>query len=79
MDRIQLTINDNTSDPLWVVTYYLGESEFDDDLDDSSKIEAELHAPDFNYAVRYAEQYLRKKSIEDTSWKDAEILSIELY
>ena len=79
MDRIQLQFGDDTTGPTWVVTYYLGESDIDDSLDDESKVEVELSAANFETAVRYAQQYLKKKTLEDDSWSSAEILSVELY
>ena len=79
MDRIQLQFGDDTAGHTWVVTYYLGESDIDDSLDDDSKVEVELSAANFETAVRYAQQYLKKKTLEDDSWSSAEILSVELY
>ena len=79
--RKQILFEENDNGPEWVVEYHLGQSEFDDSLEDSETTEIVLNAEDFNMAVKYAQQYLRKmKSEEETSdlWKDAEILSIQL-
>lgn len=68
--------------PLWVATYHLGYSEFDDDMDSQETEEVTFNAEDFETAVRYTQQYLRKmKTEEETAetWKDAEILSVEMY
>lgn len=65
----------------WVVTYHLGYADFDDDLNMSDVTEVTLYAEDFDTAVRYAQQYLRKmQSEEETSdeWNSAQILSVEL-
>lgn len=70
------------SGELWVATYSLGYSEFDDSLEDFDTVEISFNAESFDVAVRYAQQYLRKmKSEEKTAdkWKDAEILAVELY
>lgn len=67
--------------PEWVIVYNFGMSEFDDDMEDSDTTEIVLNAPDFDTAVRYAQQYLRKmKSDEETSeqWANAEIQAVEL-
>ena len=67
--------------PEWVVVYYLGSNEFDDEFESNDTTEIILNAESFELAARYAQQYLRKmKSDEDTSemWANAEILSVEL-
>ena len=67
--------------PLWEVVYYIpSDSEFDDSFDDEgSHIRAEIEAPDFESAAKYATQYIIKKQKEDGNekWANAEILSIE--
>lgn len=66
----------------WVATYHLGYSEFDDLTDTDDMKEILFHAPDFDTAVRYAQQYLRKMQTEEESsdeWSSAEILSVELH
>lgn len=63
------------------VTYYLGEDDIDDSIEDHSRVRKIIEAPDFDTAVRYAEQYMRKmRTEEETSaqWANAEILSIIL-
>ena len=66
----------------WVATYHLGYPEFDDlnDIDETKEIL--FHAPDFDTAVRYAQQYLRKMRTEEetsTERKSAKILSVEMH
>ena len=81
MERKRILFEDNDQGPEWVVVYHLGYLEFDDDVDSSDITEIVLNAPDFDIAVRYAQQYLRKMQVdEETSdiWADAQILSVEL-
>lgn len=66
----------------WVATYHLGYAEFDDLEDTNETKEILFHAPDFDTAVKYAQQYLRKMQTEEetsTEWESAEILSVELH
>lgn len=69
------------NDPEWVVTFYLGDSEIDDSIDDSSLKEASVYAKDFETAVKYAQQYLKKMQLDEETreqWLSAEILSVQL-
>ena len=81
--RTYLLIEDTSSDdPTWIVTFYMGSSEYDDDLETSDTREVSITAADFSTAARYAEQYLRKMQLEPETqdeWLNAEILSVELY
>ena len=82
MNRKRILFEDKDNGPEWVVVYHLGYSDFDDDIDNSDVTEIVLNAPDFETAVRYAQQYLRKmQAEEDTSdeWAQAQILSVELH
>ena len=82
IERKHLLFEDEENGPTWVASYYLGYDEFDDNIEDNSDItEVSFSAIDFDTAVRYAQQYLRKmKSDEGTSdaWNNAQILSVEL-
>lgn len=81
-ERKRILFDDSEKGSDWVVSYYLGEQEFDDSFDELNRTEIILTAESFEIAVRYAQQYLRKmKSEDETSaeWANAEILSIELY
>ena len=81
MERKRILFEDNDQGPEWVVVYHLGYLEFDDDVDSSDITEIVLNAPDFDIAVRYAQQYLRKMQVDEEtsdSWADAQILSVEL-
>ncbi len=65
----------------WAATFYLGESDIDDTFEDTATTEVIIEAPDFETAVKYAQQYIRKMQTESETkdlWSDAEILSIEL-
>ena len=65
----------------WVVTYYFGNDEFDDDMNSTNTEEIVLNAINFDTAVRYAQQYLRKLQSDDETkeqWRDAQILAVEL-
>ena len=82
MNRKRILFEEDNIGPEWVVTYHLGLSDFDDSFDETETKEIVLNAPDFDTAVRYAQQYLRKmQSEEETSdmWSNAQILSIELH
>lgn len=79
-DRKRILFEEEDEGVQWVVTYHLGYPEYDD-LDESEMTEISLTAPDFDTAVRYAQQYLRQMQLdEETSekWEQAEILSVEL-
>lgn len=80
--RKRILFEDSEIDgPEWVVTYYTGYSEYDDEFESNDTTEIILTAEDFEHAVHYAQQYLRKmQSEEETSdeWASAEILSIEI-
>lgn len=63
----------------WEVIFYLGEPEIDDSIEDHSQVKRVVEAPDFETAVRYAEQYMRKMKLEEDTaekWANAEILSV---
>ena len=79
--RTHLLFEEEQEGPEWVITYHLGYAELDDDIDGSDSTEVILNAIDFDTAVKYAQQYLRKKKSEEktsTEWENAQILSIEL-
>ena len=66
----------------WVATYYLGSEELDDSIEENDTKEIELVAEDFETAVKYAQQYLRKMQSEDETgerWANAQIVSVDLY
>lgn len=67
---------EETDGPEWLVRIKLVEDEYDDSLSEDSTQEVVLTAPDFDTAVKYAQQYIRKQSHDDPAWFDAEILSI---
>lgn len=77
-DRIRLDF-DNATGPEWVASYYLSDTEYDDTMEDDNTQEVIFNAVDFDTAVRYAQQYLRKKQSETDTWATAEILSVERY
>ena len=82
MERKHIVFSDYDEGPEWVVTYHLGYSEIDDDMDGSDEVEIIVNARSVEIAARYAQQYLRKMQVEDetsSEWVDAEILSVELY
>lgn len=81
-NRKRILFEDQDEGLEWVVVYHMGYSEFDDDIDGSDIVEITLTAPDFDVAVKYAQQYLRKMQTEEetsSEWKDAQILSVELH
>jgi hypothetical protein len=81
IDRRRILFEDTDEGPEWVAVYYLGTEELDDSFEETDRKEAIFNAIDFDAAVRYAQQYMRKmQSDEETSedWKDAQILSVEL-
>lgn len=82
MNRKRILFEDSDSGPEWVVVYHMGYTEFDDDITDDDSTEIILNAPDFDTAVKYAQQYLRKMQTEEETseeWADAQILSVELH
>ena len=79
--RNRILFEDKDEGPEWVAVYYLGSDELDDSFEETDKTEIILNAVDFEAAVRYAQQYLRKMQSDDETsdqWKDAQILSVEL-
>lgn len=79
--RKRILFEEEDKGPEWIATYYLGSSEFDDDFDETDITEIVLNAIDFDTAVRYAQQYLRKMKAEDdtaSDWASAELISVEL-
>lgn len=78
MERVRLKF-DSAEGPEWVAQYHKGYYDFDDDLNNSEISEIIFNAPDFDTAVRYAQQYLRKQKSESDGWEQAQILSVELY
>ena len=79
--RKRLLVEEEVSSLEWVVTYHMGYSEFDDSPQESDTQEMIINAPDFDTAVRYAQQYLKKMQFEDetaSEWASAQILSVEL-
>lgn len=62
----------------WRVTFHLPElaGEYDDDFDSFDE-EVVIVAEDADQAVKYAEQYIRVQQKDNSSWKNAEILSVE--
>ena len=82
MNRKHLLFEETDEGPEWVVVYHLGYAEIDDDMSENDMTEVVFNAPDFDTAVRYAQQYLRKMQTEEESsddWSEAEILSVELH
>lgn len=79
--RKRILFEDVDEGPEWVAVYYLGSEELDDSFEETDKTEIILNAVDFETAVKYAQQYLKKmQSDEETAdqWRDAQILSVEL-
>lgn len=78
-ERKYIVFDDNAQGPEWVVAYLLAFVDLDDSMEDNDIIEISLNAEDFETAVKYAEQYLKKMQIEEPeTWKDAQILSVQL-
>ena len=78
INRKRILFEDKDNGPEWVVVYHLGYDEIDDNMDDTDTTEIVLNAFDFETAVKYAQQYMRKmQSEEETSeeWANAQILS----
>lgn len=66
----------------WVAVYLSNLEEYDDDFESSNTKEVKITAPDFDTAVRYAQQYLRKMQSEEetaSEWKTVELVSVQLY
>lgn len=81
-ERRRVTFQDETEGPEWVAVYHLGYDEFDDSFESEDTQEIIFNAADFDMAVRYAQQYLRKMKTEEStkeSWSSAEILSVEMH
>lgn len=81
-NRKQIIFDDYTDGNSYVVVYHLGYEESDDSFDETETVEIELKATDFDTALKYAQQYLRKMKTEEDSadtWSNAEIISIEQY
>ena len=81
-ERKRIIFDDDTDNMDWVVVYHLGYDEIDDNPDATETIEIILSAYDFDTAVKYAQQYLRKMQTEEETseeWANAQILSIELH
>ena len=79
--RKHILFEEETSDPEWVVVYHLGYSEFDDDMLDDNTEEIIINALNFDVAVKYAQQYLKKMQTEEETadkWQNAQILSLDL-
>lgn len=82
INRKRILFEASEDGPEWVVVYHFGLLEFDDDMNNVETTEIILNAPDFETAVRYAQQYLRKmQSEEETAeqWATAEIQAVELH
>lgn len=82
MPRTRIQFGDFETGQEWIVTYHLGNYEYDDDFESDNTVEVSLLAEDIDTAVRYAQQYLRKKQTEEETadkWADAQILSVELH
>ena len=81
-ERKHIVFGDDESESKWIAQYSLASSDYDDEFKSTDTAEIIFSANDFDTAVRYAQQYLRKmKSEDETSeqWSDATILSVELY
>lgn len=79
--RKHILFEEEDNGPTWAVSYHLGYSDFDDNIDDSDITEILISAKDFDTAVKYAQQYLRKMQSEEATsseWENAQILSVEL-
>lgn len=79
--RTRVLFEDKEDGPEWVATYALSYSELDDEFEDTDHVEAIFNAEDFETAVKYAQQYLRKKQIDEETadeWSSAVIVSVEL-
>lgn len=71
----------NKTDPEWIATIGFDEPEVDDSMEDMDYEEVSVFAPDFDTAVKYVDQYVRKMQLDETAdskWKDATIFSVQL-
>lgn len=71
----------NKTDLEWIGTIGFDEPEIDDSMEDMEYEEISVFAPDFDTAVKYVDQYVRKMQLDETAdskWKDATILSVQL-
>lgn len=80
-ERKRILFEQEDKGPQWVAVYHFGYDEFDDSFESSDTTEIVFNAPEFDTAVRYAQQYMRKMQIEETTqekWANAQIVSVEL-
>lgn len=71
----------NKTDLEWIGTIGFDEPEIDDSMEDMEYEEISVFAPDFDTAVKYVDQYVRKMQLDETAdskWKGATILSVQL-
>ena len=71
----------NKTDPEWIAMIGFDEPKIDDSMEDMEYEEISVFAPDFDTAVKYVDQYVRKMQLDETAdskWKDATILSVQL-
>ena len=81
-ERKHVIFGDDEASQKWVVVYSLTSPEIDDDFETFDNPEIIFSAKNFETAVKYAQQYLRKKQTEEETsveWAGADILSIEQY
>ena len=81
-NRKRIIFDDSVEGNDYVVVYHTGYAETDDSFENDETTEIVLTAPDFDTAVRYAQQYLRKMQTDDATaddWAGAQILSVELH
>ncbi len=82
INRKRLLFEEDDDGVDWIAVYHLGYTEFDDEPEDNELTEVIFTAPNFDTAVRYAQQYLRKMQTEEETaaeWSEAQILSVELH
>ena len=80
--RKKIIFDDNEEGETYIATFIKKSSDIDDDFESDDSVEIMLTASDFNTAVRYAQQYLRKMKSDEESkdeWVSAELVSVELY
>lgn len=78
-ERKRIIFDENSNGPEWVATYLLGMPDVDDSIEDENTVEILLNAEDFETAVKYTEQYLKKMQLEEAEiWEDAQIMSVQL-
>lgn len=72
---------DNTDDSenKWVATIHLNDSNIDDSFEDNSTVTVTVEADNFNYALKYTQQYIKNKQLDDktNTWDNAEILALQ--